>query len=126
MFAQITEMYSELEDGQTMVNPLQLASMLVDWMDPEKAVYVPQFHAFENLLMISTGRCPAAEKMTVSTSILLWTLSKHYLMTILHVRKNTPLLTLFLSTAPLMHRREQEDFLPALEQAPSPGGCRRT
>ncbi|KAF9648455.1 ARM repeat-containing protein [Thelephora ganbajun] len=41
LFAQITEMYSELEEGQTMVNPLQLASMLVDWMDPEKTVYVP-------------------------------------------------------------------------------------
>jgi len=39
LFSQITEMHSELEAGQTMVNPLQLASMLVDWMDPEKAVY---------------------------------------------------------------------------------------
>ena len=40
LFAQITEMYSELEEGQTMVNPFQIASMLVDWMDPEKTVYV--------------------------------------------------------------------------------------
>jgi hypothetical protein len=40
LFEQITRIHSELDDGQTMVNPLQLASMLVDWMDPEKAVYV--------------------------------------------------------------------------------------
>ena len=33
-------MYSGLDEGQTMVSPLQLASMFVDWMDPEKAVYV--------------------------------------------------------------------------------------
>ena len=33
-------MHSELDEGQTMVSPLQLASMLVDWMDPDKAVYV--------------------------------------------------------------------------------------
>jgi len=126
MFAQITEMYSELEEGQTMVNPLQLASMLVDWMDPEKAVYVPPFYAFENLFTISTGRSPAAERMTVSTSILLRTLSKPCLMTTLHVRKNSPFPALFLSTTSLlMHRREQEDFLSTLEQAPAPGGCRR-
>lgn len=40
LFAQIMRMHSEVEEGQTMVNPLQLGSMLVDWMDPEKAVYV--------------------------------------------------------------------------------------
>jgi len=96
MFAQITEMYSELEEGQTMVNPLQLASMLVDWMDPEKAVYVPPFYALENLLTILTGRWPVAKRMTVSTSILLRTLSKPCLMTISRVRKNSPLHAVFI------------------------------
>jgi len=70
-----------------MVNPLQLASMLVDWMDPEKAVYVPPLYALEDLLTISTERCPAARRTRVSTSILLRTLSKPCLMTILRVRK---------------------------------------
>ena len=45
-------MYSELEEGQTMVNPLQLGSMLVDWMDPEKAVYAPSSCVFEQLLTV--------------------------------------------------------------------------
>ena len=107
MFAQITEMYSELEEGQTMVNPLQLASMLVDWMDPEKAVYVPPFYAFEHLLTISTGRWLAAERTIVSTSILLRTLSKPCLMTISRVRKNSPFPTLFLSMTSLLLRRRE-------------------
>lgn len=41
-------MHSELEEGQTMVNPLQLGSMLVDWMDPEKAVYVSPSNVFDD------------------------------------------------------------------------------
>jgi hypothetical protein len=40
LFSQITEMYAGLDEGQTMVSPLQLGSMLVDWTDPDKAVYV--------------------------------------------------------------------------------------
>ena len=73
-----------------MVNPLQLTSMLVDWMDPEKTVYGPFSHTFEYLLTISTTeKCGAARRMTVSTSILPRTSSKPYLMTTLHVRKIT-------------------------------------
>ena len=44
-------MYSELEAGQTMVNPLQLASMLVDWMDPEKTVYASPSYVFDDPLI---------------------------------------------------------------------------
>jgi hypothetical protein len=108
-----------------MVNPLQLASMLVDWMDPEKTVYAPLFYAFEYPLTISTEKCPAARRTTVFTSILPRTSSKPCLMTILRVRKIILSPRCFTMTSFLTHRREQESSVPALEQAPPPGGCRR-
>ena len=87
LFAQITEMYSELEEGQTMVNPLHIASMLVDWMDPEKAVYAPSFYVRDGPLIFSPARCLAARRTIAFTSILPLTLSGPCLMTILHVRE---------------------------------------
>ena len=38
IFGRISEMYSELEEDEEMVHPLQIASLLVDWMDPQKAM----------------------------------------------------------------------------------------
>jgi len=80
-------MHSELEEDQTMVNPLQLASMLVDWMDPEKTVYAPLSYIYEYLLTIPIEKCPAARRTTPFTLTLLRTLSEHCLMTISRVRK---------------------------------------
>jgi len=70
-----------------MVNPLQLASMLVDWMDPEKTVYAPLSYVSEYLLTTPIETWPAARRTTPFTWILPRTSSKHCLMTILHVRK---------------------------------------
>lgn len=89
LFAQITEMYSELEEGQTMVNPLQLASMIVDWMDPDKAVYAPSSCVSDNPFTFSPEKCLVARKTTVFTSILPRTSSKPCLTTISHVRETT-------------------------------------
>lgn len=73
-----------------MVNPFQLASMLIDWMDPEKTVYAPLSHAFERSLTLSTtGKCPAVRRTTVFMLISPRTSSEPCLMTILPVRKAT-------------------------------------
>ena len=87
LFAQVTEMHSELDEGQRMVNPLQLGSMLVDWMDPEKAVYVHLSHGFAYPLIVSAEKYLVGRKMIAFTSISLRILSKLCLMTAFHVRK---------------------------------------
>lgn len=69
LFAQVTEIHSELDEGQTMVSPLHLASMLVDWMDPEKAVYVPLSHGCANKLKVLSGRYLVARKTIAFISI---------------------------------------------------------
>jgi hypothetical protein len=64
-------MYSELEEGQTMVNPLHLTSMLVDWMDPEKTVYAPSSYASlmirSFLFLFSSEKCLAARRTITFT-----------------------------------------------------------
>lgn len=36
----LRSVYDDLKDKSTMVTPLQIGSQLVDWTDPQKAVYV--------------------------------------------------------------------------------------
>ena len=36
----LSEIYEELDDPSVMVSPLQLSNQLLDWTDPQKAVYV--------------------------------------------------------------------------------------
>jgi hypothetical protein len=38
LYVNISEMYYMLEEDEEMVHPLQIASLLVDWMDPQKAM----------------------------------------------------------------------------------------
>ena len=38
IFEDLSSMYEELDEDQEMVNPLQIASLLVDWTDPQKVV----------------------------------------------------------------------------------------
>lgn len=71
-----------------MVNPFQLASMVVDWMDPEKAVYAPLSYVFNNPFTFSSEKCLVARKTTAFISISPRTSSKPCLMTILHVGKH--------------------------------------
>ena len=87
LFVQITEMHSELEKGQTMASPLQLASMLVDWMDPEKTVYAPSPYVSDDPFTFLPEMCRAARRTTAFTSILPLISSKLSLMTGLHVRE---------------------------------------
>ena len=40
LYTKISGMYYELDEGEEMVHPLQISSLLVDWMDPQKTMYV--------------------------------------------------------------------------------------
>jgi hypothetical protein len=119
-------MHSELEEGQTMVSPLQLASMLVDWMDPEKAVYVSLTDNCVRPLTISTEKCPVARRTMAFTSISPLTSSRPFLMTILHVRKITiPQTAVARDIIRFARRRAQENFVSVVKQAPPPRYRRR-
>lgn len=52
-----------------MANPLQLGSMLIDWMDPEKAVYVSSSNVCGDPIHIFTEKCLAVGGTIVFTSI---------------------------------------------------------
>ncbi|EJC98308.1 uncharacterized protein FOMMEDRAFT_114496 [Fomitiporia mediterranea MF3/22] len=39
-FAELSQMHRDLDEDEEMVSPLQAASLLVDWMDPQKALEV--------------------------------------------------------------------------------------
>ena len=41
LYANVANMYSELDEDEEMVHPLQIGYLLVDWMDPQKSMYVP-------------------------------------------------------------------------------------
>ena len=45
-----------------MVNPLQLASMVVDWMDPEKTVYAPSSYVSDDPFIFFTREVPGRKK----------------------------------------------------------------
>ena len=38
LFEELLAIHAELDDDEEMVSPLQAASLLVDWMDPQKAM----------------------------------------------------------------------------------------
>lgn len=38
LFEELLTIHAELDDDEEMVSPLQAASLLADWMDPQKAM----------------------------------------------------------------------------------------
>lgn len=51
VYTRISTMYNELEGDEEMVHPLQVSSLLVDWMDPQKAMYVLPSHIRQTFVL---------------------------------------------------------------------------